>query len=445
MDWSYLSNNNPTSPGYGRLSSPLDARHLTESESLSEQISEEEKSSKVDGSDSDTIQHEPIRPPQRPDRAALRRMATQFSKASFVPDASLKQSTTLEKVGTLDGLEIGDSVLDPESEQFDEYKWIRFLVQSSTDQGLKMRKVGFAFKRLNVTGSSSTLTTQSTVGSLFLSILRVGEMFRKKPEKTILHELDGVVRSGEMLLVLGRPGAGCSTFLKTITGELAGLHIKKGSEVHYDGINQQTMLKEFKGEVVYNQEMDVHFPHLTVGQTLEFAAAVRTPQHRIFGISRKEWIKNFAAVVMAVYGISHTKNTKVGNDFVRGVSGGERKRVSIAEMSLAGAPIREFVQAISVGCHLFSIECWDNSTRGLDAASALDFVQALRLAAKVGGPAIAVSIYQASQAIYDVFDKVMVLYEGRQIYFGPAIEALPYFEDMVGYILFFIFQSKTPS
>jgi len=116
------------------------------------------------------------------------------------------------------------------------------------------------------------------------------------------------------------------------------------------------MLKQFKGEIVYNQEVDKHFPHLTVGQTLEFAARVRTPQQRLVEtMSREQWAKHMAEVVMSVFGLSHTYNTKVGNDFVRGVSGGERKRVSIAEMALAGSPIA----------------AWDNSTRGLDAATAL--------------------------------------------------------------------------
>jgi len=84
--------------------------------------------------------------------------------------------------------------------------------------------------------------------------------------------------------------------------------------------------------------VDKHFPHLTVGQTLEFAAAARTPSHRIQGMSRSQYCKHMVQVVMAIFGISHTYNTKVGNDFVRGVSGGERKRVSLAEMMVAGVP-----------------------------------------------------------------------------------------------------------
>ena len=75
-----------------------------------------------------------------------------------------------------------------------------------------------------------------------------------------------------------------------------------------------------------------------MGQTLEFAASVRTPSNRIQGMSRQEFCEYVAKVVMAVFGLSHTYNTKVGNDFIRGVSGGERKRVSIAEMVLARSP-----------------------------------------------------------------------------------------------------------
>lgn len=174
------------------------------------------------------------------------------------------------------------------------------------------------------------------------------------------------------------------------------------------------MIKEFKGEVVYNQEVDKHFPHLTVGETLEFAAAARTPHSRVKGVSRKTFIKHMIKVVMTVFGLSHTRNTKVGNEYIRGVSGGERKRVSIAEMALAGSPIA----------------CWDNSTRGLDAATALEFTRSLRISSNVAGMCHAVAIYQASQAIFDLFDKVIVLYEGREIFFGPVGVAKQYFESM---------------
>lgn len=79
------------------------------------------------------------------------------------------------------------------------------------------------------------------------------------------------------------------------------------------------------------------------------------------------------------------------------------------------------------------IAAWDNSTRGLDSQTALEFVRSLRLAADIGGLTSLIAIYQASQAIYDMCDKAIVLYEGRQIYFGPTENARAYFEEMGWY------------
>jgi ATP-binding cassette subfamily G (WHITE) protein 2 (PDR) len=146
------------------------------------------------------------------------------------------------------------------------------------------------------------------------------------------------------------------------------------------------MHHDFRGEVIYQAEQDIHFPQLTVGQTLGFAAQARTPRNRIPGVTRKQYAEHMRDVVMAVFGISHTLNTKVGNDFIRGVSGGERKRVSIAEVTLSESPL----------------QCWDNSTRGLDSATALEFVKTLRRSTNLSGTTAIVAIYQASQSAYDV-------------------------------------------
>jgi ABC-type multidrug transport system ATPase subunit len=138
------------------------------------------------------------------------------------------------------------------------------------------------------------------------------------------------------------------------------------------------MHRDFRGEVIYNAETDVHFPHLTVGQTLLFAAKARVPRTRVGNVSREKYAEHLRDLVMAIFGLSHTIDTKVGDDFVRGVSGGERKRVSIAETTLSGSPL----------------QCWDNSTRGLDSATALDFIRTLRLSTQVTGSTCMVAIYQ---------------------------------------------------
>ncbi|KAK2736180.1 GTPase-activating protein [Myotisia sp. PD_48] len=348
----------------------------------------------------------------------LARIASAFSRVQTQRTAATREGP-LERTDTLAGVRIGDPVLDPTKPEFDFYKWSRMLFQLMEDEGIKNTRTGVTFKNLSISGSGAPIHYQETVLSPFLLPFRLGELLwkAKKPEKIILHNFNGLVNQGELLIVLGRPGSGCSTLLKSISGDLHGLKKRAGSEILYNGVPQSTFQKEFRGEAVYSAEDEQHFPHLTVWQTLKFAAAARTPSARVLGLTRERFATHLTKVMMSVYGLSHTVNTKVGNDYVRGVSGGERKRVSIAEMALASAQI----------C------CWDNSTRGLDSATALEFAKALKVSSQVGGMTQCLAIYQASQAIYDLFDKAVVLYEGRQIFFGPADGAKEYFETMGWY------------
>ncbi|KAJ5178709.1 hypothetical protein N7492_001919 [Penicillium capsulatum] len=310
-----------------------------------------------------------------------------------------------------------DPRLDPFGPDFDHQLWAQSVLGQVHDAGIEIPHQGLLFSDLSISGSGAALQYQETlVSSLTVPFRLLARMLtgRVSRPRRILHDFDGLLKGGEMLLVLGRPGSGCTTFLRTITGHLGGLTMEPGSTVHYEGIGFEEMITRYRGEVAYNKETDVHFPHLTAGQTLSFACHARAPHRRIEGITRSQYVETLTQVVMSVFGLSHTYNTKVGSEFVRGVSGGERKRVSIAEMFLA---------RIRLGA-------WDNSTRGLDAASALKFVRALRLAADMGESCHAIAAYQASQSMYDLFDKVILLYEGYEIYYGPRERAVSYFQDM---------------
>ncbi|KAF3390297.1 Multidrug resistance protein CDR1 [Penicillium rolfsii] len=306
----------------------------------------------------------------------------------------------------------------PDSSSFRVKDWIRALIaaQSQDPDKFIQRVAGVGFKNLRVHGFGSPSDYQKDVGNLLLSLAGVvrDAIGNRKQKVQILHGFDGLVRSGEMLIVLGPPGSGCSTLLKTIAGEMNGIYVDDDSYVNYSGISAPQMQRQFRGEAIFSAETDVHFPQLTVGETLTFAATARAPNARFEGLSRKAYAEHLRDVVMTMLGLRHTFNTRVGNDFVRGVSGGERKRVSIAEALLSGAPL----------------QCWDNSTRGLDSANALEFCKNLRLISDYAGVTACVAIYQASQSAYDVFDKVVVLYEGHQIFFGPTGEARDFFTRM---------------
>ncbi|KAI0139473.1 ABC-2 type transporter-domain-containing protein [Hypoxylon sp. NC0597] len=308
--------------------------------------------------------------------------------------------------------------LDPTSPQFDARKWVKTLLHAFAQDPRKYPRppVGVSWRDLGVHGFGKDTDYQKDVlNVLWRAPLIAREWISHRQRKIqILEDFDGLVRSGEMLLVLGRPGSGVSTLLKTIAGHVHGLYLDEQSHINYQGIPWDIMHSRFRREVIYQAENDIHFPQLTVGQTLQFAALARTPKNRLPGVSRELYARHLRDVVMAIFGISHTVNTRLGNDFIRGVSGGERKRVSIAEVTLTQS----------------AIQCWDNSTRGLDSATALEFAKTLKLSTELGETAAIVAMYQASQPAYDVFDKVAVLYKGKQIYFGPKNEAKKYFTDL---------------
>lgn len=312
-----------------------------------------------------------------------------------------------------------DPSLDPSSEEFSSRKWVKNLLRftSSDPERYPRRSAGVSFRKLSAFGYGTAADYQMDVGNMWLKAfggLRSMMGLGKKVRIDILRDFEGYLKSGEMLVVLGRPGSGCSTFLKTIAGETHGLWLDEGKDIQYQGISWDEMHSRFRGEVIYQAETEIHFPQMTAGDTLLFAAQARAPSNRFPGVSRDQYAAHMRDAVMAMLGLSHTMNTKVGDQFIRGVSGGERKRVSIAENILCGSPL----------------QCWDNSTRGLDSSTALEFVKSLRISTDYMNSTAVVAIYQASQAIYDIFDKVIVLYEGREIYFGKAGDAKRFFLDM---------------
>lgn len=131
-----------------------------------------------------------------------------------------------------------ESFPDPNDPDFSVYEWARMVMCAADRANVKFRRASFAFKDLNVSGSGAASTFQSNVASVFMIPFRLREYVTlgKRPESKILHNLEGLTEPGEMLLVLGRPGSGCSTFLKTVAGEHHGLSVDRGSSVHYNGI-----------------------------------------------------------------------------------------------------------------------------------------------------------------------------------------------------------------
>ncbi|KAK8203400.1 ATP-binding cassette transporter snq2 [Zalaria obscura] len=354
--------------------------------------------------------------------AELNRQLTGLSQTSR--RLSRTQSRRSVKNGAAKDVEAGiSSTSSSDDEAFDLEEYLRGTKRLEDEAGIKAKQIGVVWEALTVRGVGGVKNYVKTFPDAFVSFFNVpGTVMglfgwgRKGKEVDILRGFRGVAKPGEMVLVLGKPGSGCTTFLKVIANQRFG-YTRVDGEVLYGPFDSKTFEKRYRGEAVYNEEDDVHHPTLTVGQTLGFALDTKVPGKRPAGLSSKDFKEKVVDMLLRMFNIEHTKNTIVGNPFVRGVSGGERKRVSIAEMMVTGATICSY----------------DNSTRGLDASTALDYAKSLRIITNIYRTTTFVSLYQASENIYAQFDKVMVIDEGRQVFFGPAKEARAYFEGL-GYL-----------
>ncbi|KAK7740862.1 ATP-binding cassette transporter snq2 [Diatrype stigma] len=351
------------------------------------------------------------------DFADLQREISRASRASHNSHASHARSTDAEKGGHSKLAESTES--EDLDETFDLESTLRGGLAAEREAGIKAKHIGVYWDGLTVKGMGGLTNYVKTFPDAFVDFFDYWTPLKnllghgkKGVEATLLNNFKGVVKPGEMVLVLGRPGSGCTTFLKSIANQRYGYTSVTG-EVLYGPWTAEEF-KQYRGEAVYNEEDDRHHATLTVEQTLGFALDVKVPNKLPAGTNKAKFKEAVISMLLKMFNIEHTRKTVVGDALIRGVSGGERKRVSIAEMMITSACILS----------------WDNSTRGLDASTALDFVKSLRVQTNLYKTSTFVSLYQASENIYKLFDKVLVIDSGRQVYFGPAADARSYFEGL---------------
>ncbi|XP_051517382.1 broad substrate specificity ATP-binding cassette transporter ABCG2 isoform X2 [Myxocyprinus asiaticus] len=227
---------------------------------------------------------------------------------------------------------------------------------------------------------------------------------RKVTRKDILIDLNGLMKPG-LNAILGATGSGKSSFLDVLAArkDPAGL----SGEVLIDGAPQPPNFKCLSGYVVQD---DVVMGTLTVRENLRFSAALRLPK----SISQREKDEKVERLIQEL-GLSKVANSRVGTQLIRGISGGERKRTNIG-MELIIDP---------------SVLFLDEPTTGLDASTANSVLMLLKRMAN-NGRTIILSIHQPRYSIYRLFDSLTLLVGGRQVYHGPAQNALDYFSE-IGY------------
>ncbi|PWN34157.1 putative ATP-binding multidrug cassette transport protein [Meira miltonrushii] len=339
-------------------------------------------------------------------------------------ESQLNEEEGNDGSGTSSSLEMADLEKQESKHvgQFNLRDWVANFQEESYKAGSKRKQLGASWNEVTVLGTSSmdlkvptipSMALFEVIGPIFGILKTFGINLPKQKSRKLLTGFTGSAKPGEMVLVLGRPGAGCSTFLKTIANKRNGFIGVEG-DVHYGGIDAKEMDKRYMGQLIYSEEDDVHNATLTVSQTIDFALRVKATSKLLPEHSRKTYRKLVRDTLLKMFDVEHTKHTLVGSATVRGVSGGERKRVSIMEVLTTGATL--------IG--------WDNTSRGLDASTALDYAKSMRILTDITQTTMFVSLYQASESIWQQFDKIMVINDGHCVYFGPRTEAREYFHSL---------------
>jgi len=273
-----------------------------------------------------------------------------------------------------------------------------------------------------------TVYNSSYIYPLWKNIKRIYKGEKKetteKKWKTVLDRIDLVIKPGKMYLVLGPPESGKSTLLKAIASHL--YPGKKGvleGTVVYNGMTLKDKDKKlhFENAFAYIDQLDKHAPRMTVGETFKFADDCKSggkidnqdyeSEEAKAAAEQADKDRLKVKAVLIALGLDEVRDTFVGDTVVRGVSGGQRRRVTVGEMIMGRTPVL----------------CGDEISTGLDAASTYDMIQALLHFGRFQKMSRVISLLQPSPETFSLFDEVIVLAEGKIVYAGPIEAVEDYF------------------
>ncbi|GJX49894.1 ABC transporter G family member 31 [Tanacetum coccineum] len=327
------------------------------------------------------------------------------------------------------------------SEQ-DNYKLLAAIKERFDRVGLEVPKVEVRFEKVHIeadvlVGSRALPTlvnyTRDAIEHLLISL----RIFRPRRHRlSILKDISGSIKPGRMTLLLGPPGSGKSTLLLALAGKLDS-SLKKTGKITYNGHE----LHEFcvQRTSAYISQTDNHIAELTVRETLDFGARCEgegfagnlreltrlekenkiRPSPEIDAFMKASSVAGkrhsiSTDYMLKVLGLDVCSETVVGNDMLRGISGGQRKRVTTGEM-VVGPRKTLFMDEISTG---------------LDSSTTFQIVKCIKNFVHQMEATVLMALLQPAPETFDLFDDLILLSEGHMVYQGPREEVLKFFESL---------------
>ncbi|XP_030957843.1 pleiotropic drug resistance protein 2-like [Quercus lobata] len=345
------------------------------------------------------------------------------------------------KLGTQDKKLLMESILKVVEE--DNEKFLRRLRNRTDRVGIEIPKIEVRIQNMSVEGDAYVGTRalptllNSSMNAIESALGMIGLSPSKKKIVKILQDVSGIVRSSRMTLLLGPPGSGKTTLLQGLAGKL-GDDLRVTGKVTYCGHEFQEFVPQ--RTCAYISQHDLHYGEMTVRETLDFSGrclGVGTRYEMLLELSNREkeagikpdpeidaFMKATAMAgqetslitdyVLKILGLDICADTMVGDDMRRGISGGQKKRVTTGEM-LVGPAKAFFMDEISTG---------------LDSSTTFQIVRFMRQMVHIMDVTMVISLLQPAPETYDLFDDIILLSEGQIVYQGPRENILEFFEHM---------------
>ncbi|KAL2344926.1 hypothetical protein Fmac_006211 [Flemingia macrophylla] len=304
--------------------------------------------------------------------------------------------------------------------------------------GIDLPTIEVRFENLNIEAEARVGARAVPTFTNFMGLLNSLHILPSRRQHiNILRDVSGIIKPGRMTLLLGPPSSGKTTLLLALTAKLDP-KLRFSGKVTYNGHGMDEFVPQ--RTAAYVDQNDIHVAELTVRETLAFSARVQgvgTRYDLLEELSRREkeanikpdpdidvYMKAVATegqkaslitdYVLRILGLDVCADTIVGNAMLRGISGGQRKRVTTGEM-LVGPAKALFMDEISTG---------------LDSSTTYQIVNSLRQIVHILKGTAVISLLQPAPETYNLFDDIIVLSDGHIVYQGPREYVLEFFESV---------------
>ncbi|KAJ8539720.1 hypothetical protein K7X08_013972 [Anisodus acutangulus] len=325
----------------------------------------------------------------------------------------------------------------------DNEKFLRKLRDRIDRVGLDLPTIEVRYEHLKIeadayVGSSALPTFTNFITNFIEPMLNALHILPNRKRKlTILDDVSGIIKPCRLTLLLGPPGSGKTTLLLALAGKLDA-ELRVSGKVTYNGHEMNEFVPQ--RTAAYISQHDLHIGEMTVRETLEFSArcqGVGSRYEMLAELSRREKAANIkphpdidiymkaAATegqeanvvtdyILKILGLDICADTMVGDEMVRGISGGQKKRVTTGEM-LVGPSKALFMDEISTG---------------LDSSTTFSIVNSLRQTVQILNGTAVISLLQPAPETYDLFDDIILLSDSVIVYQGPREHVIGFFESM---------------